>query len=86
MTVAENIAFASSCASVQEGCPPTGSNEAARLLGLTPLLENQAWPAFGLVSVSVVAMGRAIVREPSVFLMDEPLSNLDAKLRCRVSQ
>src|SRR5215204_5453049 len=55
-------------------------NEAAKLLGLDPYLDRQPRALSG-GQRQRVAMGRAIVREPQVFLMDEPLSNLDAKLR-----
>jgi multiple sugar transport system ATP-binding protein len=53
---------------------------AARILGLEPFLQRKARALSG-GQRRRVAMGRAIVREPKVFLMDEPLSNLDAKLR-----
>jgi multiple sugar transport system ATP-binding protein len=55
-------------------------NEAARLLGLEELLDRRPAALSG-GQRQRVAMGRAIVREPAAFLMDEPLSNLDAKLR-----
>lgn len=55
-------------------------HEAARLLGLEPLLQRKPKQLSG-GQRQRVALGRAIVREPKVFLMDEPLSNLDAKLR-----
>ena len=54
--------------------------EAAEMLGLTPLLQRKPKELSG-GQRQRVALGRAIVREPKVFLMDEPLSNLDAKLR-----
>src|SRR6202022_3521514 len=54
--------------------------EAAKLLDLEPYLDRKPKALSG-GQRQRVAMGRAIVREPSVFLMDEPLSNLDAKLR-----
>ncbi len=57
--------------------------EAARLLGLSPLLERKPKELSG-GQRQRVAMGRAIVRDPLVFLMDEPLSNLDAKLRVEI--
>ena len=55
-------------------------NDAARLLGLDPYLDRKPRALSG-GQRQRVAMGRAIVREPAAFLMDEPLSNLDAKLR-----
>jgi ABC-type sugar transport system ATPase subunit len=58
-------------------------NRTARLLGLDELLERKPGQLSG-GQRQRVAMGRAIVREPSVFLMDEPLSNLDAKLRVQI--
>jgi multiple sugar transport system ATP-binding protein len=57
--------------------------EVAKLLGLEPYLERRPGQLSG-GQRQRVAMGRAIVREPSVFLMDEPLSNLDAKLRVQM--
>ena len=55
-------------------------SEAAQLLDLTPYLDRKPAHLSG-GQRQRVAMGRAIVRQPKVFLMDEPLSNLDAKLR-----
>ncbi len=60
-----------------------GSTEAAELLGLTPLLDRKPAQLSG-GERQRTAMGRAIVRNPQVFLMDEPLSNLDAKLRVKM--
>ena len=57
--------------------------EAAEILGLTEWLDRKPGQLSG-GQRQRVAMGRAIVREPSVFLMDEPLSNLDAKLRVQM--
>src|SRR6202142_117671 len=83
MTVAENIGFALKLRKV----PKEGLNgkvkEAAEILGLTEWLDRKPGQLSG-GQRQRVAMGRAIVREPSVFLMDEPLSNLDAKLRVRM--
>ena len=58
-------------------------SEAAELLGLTEHLKRRPRNLSG-GQRQRVAMGRAIVREPQVFLMDEPLSNLDAKLRVQM--
>jgi multiple sugar transport system ATP-binding protein len=80
MTVAENIAFALQLRKLSKKDVRRRVDEAARLLGLNELLENKPGQLSG-GQRQRVAMGRAIVREPSVFLMDEPLSNLDAKLR-----
>ncbi len=80
MTVAENMGFALK----QQGVPKPERRqrveEAARILDLTPYLERKPKNLSG-GQRQRVAMGRAIVRSPQVFLMDEPLSNLDAKLR-----
>src|SRR5437667_1420089 len=59
-------------------------DEAARILGLEPYLKRKPRSLSG-GQRQRVAMGRAIVRQPAVFLMDEPLSNLDAKLRVQMS-
>ena len=57
-------------------------DEVARILGLDEMMDRRPGELSG-GQRQRVAMGRAIVREPQAFLMDEPLSNLDAKLRCR---
>ena len=57
--------------------------DAARILGLDPLLERKPAELSG-GQRQRVAIGRAMVREPRAFLMDEPLSNLDAKLRVQM--
>ena len=57
--------------------------EAARILGLTQVLDRKPGELSG-GQKQRVAIGRAIVRNPRVFLMDEPLSNLDAKLRTQM--
>ena len=80
MSVAENMGFALKLAGVSKSERTTRVQEAARLLDLEPYLERKPKALSG-GQRQRVAMGRAIVREPSVFLMDEPLSNLDAKLR-----
>ena len=80
MTVAENMGFALKIAGVKKDQIAVRVKEAATLLDLTPYLERKPKALSG-GQRQRVAMGRAIVREPQVFLMDEPLSNLDAKLR-----
>jgi multiple sugar transport system ATP-binding protein len=80
MTVAQNMAFALKMAGVRKAERERRVQAAATLLDLQPLL-NRKPKALSGGQRQRVAMGRAIVREPQVFLMDEPLSNLDAKLR-----
>jgi multiple sugar transport system ATP-binding protein len=80
MTVAENMGFALKIANVPKEERARRVQEAARLLDMEDLLERKPAAMSG-GQRQRVAMGRAIVREPKVFLMDEPLSNLDAKLR-----
>ena len=80
MTVAENMGFALKMAGVNKDERDRRVKEAADLLGLTDLLARKPKNLSG-GQRQRVAMGRAIVRNPQVFLMDEPLSNLDAKLR-----
>ncbi|QBR74727.1 ABC transporter ATP-binding protein [Microbacterium sediminis] len=80
MTVAENMGFALKIAGVGKQERADRVLEAAKLLDLEPYL-NRKPKALSGGQRQRVAMGRAIVREPQVFLMDEPLSNLDAKLR-----
>jgi multiple sugar transport system ATP-binding protein len=80
LTVADNMAFALKLKGVSRADRKAKVLEAAKLLDLVPYLERKPRALSG-GQRQRVAMGRAIVREPSVFLMDEPLSNLDAKLR-----
>ncbi|NYF09867.1 multiple sugar transport system ATP-binding protein [Leifsonia sp. AK011] len=80
MTVAENMGFALKIAGVNKEERATRVLEAAKLLDLEPYLSRKPKALSG-GQRQRVAMGRAIVRQPQVFLMDEPLSNLDAKLR-----
>ena len=80
MTVAENMGFALKIAGVKKDEIATRVQEAAKLLDLEEYLDRKPKALSG-GQRQRVAMGRAIVREPHVFLMDEPLSNLDAKLR-----
>lgn len=80
MTVAENMGFALKIAGVAKEERASRVLEAAKLLDLEPYLDRKPKALSG-GQRQRVAMGRAIVRQPQVFLMDEPLSNLDAKLR-----
>src|SRR4051794_38461337 len=80
MTVRENMGFALKLAKAESGEIDKKVMEAARILDLEPHLERKPANLSG-GQRQRVAMGRAIVREPKAFLMDEPLSNLDAKLR-----
>jgi len=80
MTVADNMGFALKMQGVNKDERNQRVLEAAKLLGLEDLLARKPKALSG-GQRQRVAMGRAIVRNPQVFLMDEPLSNLDAKLR-----
>ncbi|MEO6702444.1 MAG: ATP-binding cassette domain-containing protein, partial [Jatrophihabitantaceae bacterium] len=80
MSVAENMGFALKLKGVGKEERAAKVLAAAKLLDLEPYLDRKPKALSG-GQRQRVAMGRAIVREPSVFLMDEPLSNLDAKLR-----
>jgi multiple sugar transport system ATP-binding protein len=80
MTVAQNIGFSLSLQKMPKAEMRTKVEDAARLLGLTEHLDRKPAQLSG-GQRQRVAMGRAIVRSPAAFLMDEPLSNLDAKLR-----
>src|SRR5438874_13625371 len=83
MTVAENIGFALRMRKVPKADARKRIEEAARIIGLLDHLDRKPKQLSG-GQRQRVAMGRAIVREPQVFLMDEPLSNLDAKLRVQM--
>jgi multiple sugar transport system ATP-binding protein len=83
MTVADNIGFGLRMRNVPKEQRRPKIAEAARLLGLTDHLDRKPAQLSG-GQRQRVAMGRAIVREPQAFLMDEPLSNLDAKLRVQM--
>lgn len=80
MTVYDNMAFSLKMHKVPKDKIDKAVREAAKILDLEPLLERKPKALSG-GQRQRVAMGRAIVRKPKVFLMDEPLSNLDAKLR-----
>ncbi len=80
MTVADNMAFSLKMAKVEKEERMARVKQAAELLDLTDYLERKPKALSG-GQRQRVAMGRAIVRQPQVFCMDEPLSNLDAKLR-----
>ena len=83
MTVRENMGFALKLAKTPKDVINTKVEEAARILDLTQHLDRKPANLSG-GQRQRVAMGRAIVRDPSAFLMDEPLSNLDAKLRVQM--
>ena len=83
LTVAQNIGFPLKMARVKREERDRRVHEVAELLGLTELLERKPGQLSG-GQRQRVAMGRAIVREPLAYLMDEPLSNLDAKLRVQM--
>ena len=80
MTVRENMAFPLKLKKMDKAEIDRKVNEAAEILGITEYLERKPKALSG-GQRQRVAIGRAIVREPKVLLMDEPLSNLDAKLR-----
>src|SRR6187431_1953442 len=80
MTVADNMGFALKIAKVEKSEIRQRVEAAAKILDLTEYLDRKPKALSG-GQRQRVAMGRAIVRQPQVFLMDEPLSNLDAKLR-----
>jgi multiple sugar transport system ATP-binding protein len=83
MTVAQNMAFSLKLAKVSKAEISQKVNRAAEILGLQSLLDRHPRQLSG-GQRQRVAMGRAIVRDPQVFLFDEPLSNLDAKLRVQM--
>lgn len=83
MTVYENIAFGLKMRKIEESLIHKKVLEAAEILDLTEYLDRRPKQLSG-GQRQRVALGRAIVREPKVFLMDEPLSNLDAKLRVQM--
>src|ERR1051326_7249590 len=83
LSVADNIGFALKIKRVPKEEVRRRVLETARLLDLEPYLKRKP-PALSGGQRQRVAMGRAIIRQPKVFLMDEPLSNLDAKLRVQM--
>ena len=83
MTVEENMAFSMTLAGAPKEEKKRKVREAAEILGLTQLLDRKPRALSG-GQRQRVAMGRSIVRNPQVFLFDEPLSNLDAKLRVQM--
>jgi len=83
LTVHDNIAFSLSMRGVSRAERDRKAKDAAEVLGLTEVLARRPRELSG-GRRQRVAMGRALVREPAVFLMDEPLSNLDAKLRVQM--
>ncbi len=83
MTVRQNLDFPLRMMKLPVGKRQQRIQDAAQKLGLEPLLERRPKALSG-GQRQRVAMGRAIVRDPSVFLMDEPLSNLDAKMRVQI--
>lgn len=83
MTVFENMAFSLKMKKVPVEERKVSVNKAAEILGITNLLDRKPQALSG-GQRQRVAMGRALVRDPEVFLFDEPLSNLDAKLRTQM--
>jgi multiple sugar transport system ATP-binding protein len=83
MTVAENIGFGMKMAKMPKAEIQSRTEKAAKMLHLTELLQRRPAQLSG-GQRQRVAIGRAIVREPDVFLFDEPLSNLDAALRVQM--
>ncbi len=83
MTVRKNLAFPLKLSKESRATIEQRVSETAEILGLTPLLDRKPGTLSG-GQMQRVAVGRAIIRNPRVFLFDEPLSNLDAKLRAEM--
>ena len=83
MTVRDNMGFSLKMAGMRRAQATEAVNRAADILGLAPYMDRKPKELSG-GQMQRVAMGRAIVRNPAIFLFDEPLSNLDAKLRGKV--
>ena len=83
MTVRDNMGFSLKMAGMRRSQATEAVNRAADILGLAPYMDRKPKELSG-GQMQRVAMGRAIVRNPAIFLFDEPLSNLDAKLRGKV--
>ena len=83
LTVRDNLAFGLKVRRVPRAKQDKAIGDAARILGLEPLLQRKPGEMSG-GQRQRVAIGRALVRQPEVFLFDEPLSNLDAKLRAQM--
>src|SRR5436309_12854015 len=83
MSVYDNLSFGLKLRKTPKGEIDKRVREAAQILGLEPFLDRKPKALSG-GERQRVAMGRAIIRQPKVFLMDEPLSNLDAKLRVQM--
>ncbi len=83
MTVAQNLGFSLELSGMKKAEIAVKVNDTAEILGLAPLLDRKPSQLSG-GQRQRVAMGRAIVRDPDVFLFDEPLSNLDANLRVKM--
>ena len=83
MTVRDNMGFSLKMAGMGRSQATEAVNRAAEILGLAPYMDRKPKELSG-GQMQRVAMGRAIVRNPAIFLFDEPLSNLDAKLRGKV--
>ncbi len=83
MTVFENLTFGLKISHVPSDVQAIRAERTARILGIAPLMDRKPGQLSG-GQQQRVALGRAIIREPEVFLLDEPLSNLDAKLRLQM--
>ncbi|WP_299664660.1 ABC transporter ATP-binding protein [uncultured Ruegeria sp.] len=84
-TIRANMAFGLKMRGMEAGEASRCVNEAAEMLDITHLLDRKPGQLSG-GQMQRVALGRALVRDPAIFLLDEPLSNLDAKLRARMRE